>query len=412
MPAEQRPKPPDRPGGEPSETPPLEEHVARHPEDHVARLRLVDQLVALGEAAAARELLAPLESDRHPAYADALARLAALDEREGRAPAAAARWERLLADDIENDLAWAHLHRLRPAAEASDPAPAATGVAAAAPTLDSAAGVNVSRFQIVRELGRGASATVYLARDPALDLDLALKVLHPRGGGGAADQDHRFFTEARTVAGLRHPGVVAIYDVDEAARTLVMEYVGGGTLRERLRARTRGTAGPGAGLSVEETGALARGLLAALGYVHQRGVVHGDLTPRNLLLREAGPLAPAAELRPVLVDFGIARLREAAPGASEQPAGTPLYLAPEQFRGEPSSERTDLFAAGALLWEALVGRPMRAHADLVSERPVGRPLPPEIAEAHAGLARLVAALTATDPAARPASAGDALGLLA
>src|SRR4029453_11554233 len=83
------------------------------------------------------------------------------------------------------------------------------------PTLDSAAGVDIGRFEILRELGRGSSATVYLARDRSLGLELALKVLHP--GAGMAERDRGFFHEARAVAGLRHPGVVAIYHADEPA---------------------------------------------------------------------------------------------------------------------------------------------------------------------------------------------------
>jgi hypothetical protein len=386
---------------DPLDPPSLEEHLARHPDDHQARLRLADQLAALGENAAARAVLAPLEADRHPMLPEAVARLAALDEREGRLEEAAARWERLLADDIEDDRAWAHLRRLRLPLEAGT-VPAAGGGAVAAPTLDSAGGVSLSRFQLLREIGRGSSATVYLARDRALGLELALKVLHPRGRGpAAADLDRRFFHEARTVAALRHPGVVAIYDVDEAARTLVMEALGGGSLRERLRARPPSASG---GLPPDEARAIAAGLLSALAYVHERGVVHGDLTPRNVLFRAPG--------HPVLVDFGIARLRETQPSETlEQPAGTPLYLAPEQFRGAPSSERTDLFGAGALLWEALAGRPMRTHADLVGERPLVRPLPPDAVAAQPRLAQLIERLTAAEPAHRPPDARKALAAL-
>ena len=227
----------------------------------------------------------------------------------------------------------------------------------AAPTLESAAGVNVSRFEILREIGRGTSATVYLARDRTLDLEVALKVLHQHASGTAsAELDRHFFHEARAVAALRHPGVVAIYDVDEDARTLVMEHIAGGTLRERVRQPRMGPAAARRGLPVAEVLGLGRGLLSALGYVHERGVVHGDLTPRNILLR-----APA---EPVLVDFGVARL-EALPDrplGTEPAAGTPLYLAPERFRGAPSSQRSDLFAVGALLWEALVGQTLRTHA--------------------------------------------------
>jgi hypothetical protein len=371
------------------------------PEDPAARLRLADELLARGEALAARELLQPFEAGPEPFRRDALLRLATLDEHEGRVSDARRRWERLLADDIDDDRAWSQLTRLRPLTASA--VEALAGPALTAPTLDSVAGVHLGRFEIVRELGRGSSATVYLARDRALDLELALKMLHP--AAGVVDRDRAFFHEARAVAGLRHRGVVAIYDVDEPARTLVMEYVPGGTVRDRLRAH-QGTEATPRGLDPAEVLALGRGLLGTLAFVHQRGVVHGDLTPRNLLLRAPG--------EPVLVDFGIARTGE-GPGPAEEAAGTPLYLAPERMRGAPASERTDLFAAGALLWEALVGRPMRSHADLMAGTIESRPLPAELMAALspelAGLPRVIAALTAGAPEQRPATAEQALALL-
>lgn len=402
MAEEGSPRPPRRPGAAASR----DEAV---PEDPAERLRLADELLARGEARAARELLQPLEAGSFPGglaspiRRDALLRLATLDEHEGRPAEARRRWERLLADDIDDDRAWSHLTRLRPLT--TSPADALAGTSAlSATTLDSPAGVNVGRFEIIRELGRGSSATVYLARDRLLELELALKVLHP--AAALADRDRAFFHEARAVAGLRHPGVVAIYDVDEPGRTLVMEFIPGGTVRDRLRA-LQGTLAPPRGMEPAEVTLLAVGLLETLAFVHDHGVVHGDLTPRNVLLRTAG--------EPVLVDFGIARTREGTGTGEEEMAGTPLYLAPERLRGAPASERTDLFAAGAVLWEALVGRPMRSHADLVAGASESRPLPPDLLSAlpaeQAPLPRLIAALTEAAPERRPATAHEALALL-
>jgi hypothetical protein len=385
----------------------LEVRFAQDPEDAGTRLELFEQLLSRGESAAARELLEPLCAGQHALSAQAITRLARLDEQEGRIGDALTRWETLLADDIDHDLAWAQLARLG-RGSGGPPAHAPGVLPLAAPTLESPAGVNFSRFEIVREIGRGTSATVYLARDRTLDIEVALKVLHSRSGGSAAAElDRHFFHEARTVAALRHPGVVAIYDVDEAARTLVMEHIPGGTLRDRLRGPPAAASGR-RGLPAGEVLTLGRRLLSALAYVHERGVVHGDLTPRNVLLRAPGD--------PVLVDFGIARLDARADGGgAEAAAGTPLYLAPERFRGAPSSQRTDLFAVGALLWEALAGQPLRTHGDLVGHRTEWRPLPPASVEAGSGtdpaLAGTIAALTAWDPAARPASARAALARL-
>ena len=384
----------------------LELRFAQDPEDANVRLELFEQLLSRGEPAAARELLEPLAEGHHPLAPQATVRLARLDEQEGHVADALVRWERLLADDIDHDLAWAQIARLGRGGAAGISS-AAGVLPLAAPTLDSAAGVNVSRFEIQREIGRGASATVYLARDRTLDLEVALKVLHQGAGGAArAEIDHHFFHEARTVATLRHPGVVAIYDLDETARTLVMEHIAGGTLRERLRAQSGSLR---RALPVPEVLALGRRLLTALAYVHERGVVHGDLTPRNVLLR-----APAD---PVLVDFGSARLEDLTgpQGRAEQAAGTPLYLAPERFRGAGSSQRADLFAAGALLWEAAAGQPMRTHGDLVRERMESPPLPAEVQAALGPghpLLRAISALTAPAPEMRPESAAAALSLLA
>lgn len=253
--------------------------------------------------------------------------------------------------------------------------------------------LSLSRYEILREIGRGSTATVYLARDRSLGIELALKVFHSPARLSEACQ--RFFAEARLLAGLRHPGVVAIYDLDESARVLVMEHLAGGSLRDRL-ARARPAALPG-----DETKALARSLLSALAYVHAAGAVHGDITPRNILLRSSG--------EPVLADFGSAHLL-GANNASKLAGGTPIYLAPEQLRGAVSSPLTDLFAVGAVLWEALAGRPMRQHADLLAGRLDRPPLPR--GEAPAGLAELVACLTESEPERRPSSAGQALQRLA
>jgi tRNA A-37 threonylcarbamoyl transferase component Bud32 len=410
----------------------LRDYLASNPSDVAARLRLSGLLVARGERAAARALLDPLEKQDAPAP-EVIAELAMLDEEEGLAPAAVARWERLLADDVDHPQARAHLARLRGRGARAgvwvagsagggggggdDPGGGGRGggdgtgtgsggaLGSTAPTLGSPEGVTILRYEILREIGRGATATVYLARDQILGIALALKVLHPQlAAAGRSEACRRFFHEARVAAGLRHPGVVAIYDLDEGARTLVTEHLPGGTLRDRIRALAAGSPS-GQGLPLAEVWSLASSLLAALAFVHARGVVHGDITPRNILLRRPGEA--------VLADFGSARLLEGT--AAETVAGTPIYLAPEQFRGAASSPATDLFAVGAILWEALVGRPMRQHGELIANRFGAAPLPAAVVAAlpvpARPLAVAVEALTQTDPGRRPPSARDALSLL-
>ena len=233
---------------------------------------------------------------------------------------------------------------------------------------------------------------MYLARDEALDLAIALKVLHPQlADARRPNALQRFFAEARLAAAIRHPGVVAIYDVDEAAHALAMEWIPGGTLRTRLREY------PG-GLPAGELTATARGLLGTLAYLHGRGIVHGDLKPSNLLLRAPGEV--------VLADFGAAELVGGARAAASDAGGTPLYLAPERFRGAPSSPATDLYAVGAILFEMSVGHPLRSHASLVRGSP-GEALPTDKRDLLAARAPawrdLIVTLLSPDPAARTKS---------
>lgn len=388
----------------------LRNHLERSPEDRPTRLRFARLLMVSGERAAARQVLLPFEvlEPEDPIAREATRRLAELDEAEGAVLSAIERWERILADDIDDAQARAHLALLRPAAS--------RGAADPSQTLVSPEGVEVARFRLLREIGRGATATVYLARDSALAIDLALKILHPQlAGSGGSDACRRFFAEARVAAGIRHPGVVAIYDVDEASRSLAMEWVPGGTLRERLRAH-------GGPLPLDEIGGLARTLLGTLAYVHSRGVAHGDLKPSNLLLRRPGEI--------VLADFGAAELTGAWTqlGAAERspsrggpgtlpgarlarsgrslaaPGGTPLYLAPEQFGGAPTSPAADVFAAGAILWEALAGRPLRSQADLLAGQDPDPRLPDEVTRrlgpSAARWSSLLEGLLAPDPGRR------------
>jgi serine/threonine-protein kinase len=369
----------------------LRNHLEEHPDDLRSKLRFAGVLISLGEGGRARAVLSPLESDGpdDALRREAVRRLAELDEAEGAVLAAADRWEKILADDIDDPQARTHLALLRPTR--SDAA------IDASQTLVSPAGVEALRFRLLRELGRGATATVYLARDEALQLNVALKVLHPQlSGSGRSDSMRRFFSDARVAAAVRHPGVVAIYDVDEGARAVAMEWIPGGTLRQRLREH------PG-GLPTAELRSTARSLLDALRHVHAAGIVHGDLKPSNLLLRAPGQV--------VLADFGSAELT-GGPRAAASMAGTPLYFAPEQFLGAPSSPATDLYAVGAILWEAATGRALRSHADLIrgaiSDRPISADARAAIDAAHGPALLRLLVLFLGDVAARSHGLGLAV----
>jgi tetratricopeptide (TPR) repeat protein len=206
-----------------------------------------------------------------------------------------------------------------------------------------------ARYRLVRELGRGATGVVYLARDVELDRDVAIKLLHPHlAGTTRADALARFFHEARVMASLRHPNVVAVLDLDEASRRIVMELAAGGTLRDIQRERGPRTLRR----AIERHGQI----LSALAAAHRRGIVHCDLKPANLMFRR-DPDLPGVEV--MLGDFGVAHLPDASgqasAGARAEAIGTLAYMAPEQRRGQVTPA-TDVYASAVVLFEMFTGR--------------------------------------------------------
>ncbi len=205
---------------------------------------------------------------------------------------------------------------------------------------------------IERPLGRGGASVVYLAWEPALNRHVAVK-LFPRNSLVDPHAREHWLGEARALTRVPHDHVVAIHRVDETEEWLwlVLEYVSGGTLKERL-------AEP---LLPRDAARLTETIARAVGYFHTRGLVHLDLKPSNILL-DGEPGAPWEIVSPKISDFGIARL-EGEPGTTETgangPKGTPSYMAPEQVAALPGTigPAADLHALGALLYHLLTGRP-------------------------------------------------------
>ncbi|MCC6995612.1 MAG: protein kinase [Deltaproteobacteria bacterium] len=404
-----------REGHEPIACELLERLLARAPQTALLRVRLCELLVDRGEEARARPHLDLLIADAQRAHAPGQSLgsaernrlckahflLGQCYEREHELGRALRHFEAVLAIDLDWPGARGRASRLRTRLGDAAPAPAAL-----APTVAGGEGLRAAgaRYRILGELGRGGAAPVYLARDEELGREIALKLLHPHLAASArADARARFFAEARIAAAVRHPAIIAIYDVDEAARLIVMEHCAGGSLRERLR---RGPLGVAASLvrHVE--------LLDALAAVHDRGVVHRDLKPGNLLFRGDPDDAEAAL---VLADFGVAHL--AADGAGtggttqggREAVGTLLYMSPEQRRGERATPAGDLFAAGVILYQTIAGEAPWDPSVLLSEgergmspAPLGEAvldgLPGELAEAlHSYLASLLAPTAAARP---------------
>lgn len=228
------------------------------------------------------------------------------------------------------------------------------------------------RYTLDRRLGAGGMASVWLARDERLGRRVAVKVV----ADTLADDEQwltRFMREARAAGGLSHPNIVGVFDygVEDARPYLVMEYVPGQNLAERL-ADSQAQA--------PDATRLARELLDALAHVHDAGIVHRDIKPANVLLDE--------NERAHVTDFGIAQADDATSlTQTGMLIGTIKYLAPEVSAGRPATAGSDLYACGMVL------------------REVAGELP------EPALARLIAALTAVDPSQRPLSAAAALGLL-
>ncbi|MFV8756439.1 tetratricopeptide repeat protein [Nannocystaceae bacterium ST9] len=270
----------------------------------------------------------------------------------------------------------------------------------------------LGRHLLLDEIGRGGMGVVHAAYDPKLDRKVAIKLMRTRGG----PSQRRMIREAQAMARISHPNVVQVYEIDEHEDQtyLVMEFVDGVTLKTWLgqQARTQREI-------LTKFVAAGRGLAAA----HAKGLVHRDFKPDNVMIRRDGQV--------LVMDFGLARghearlettleqVRELGPTLEQTQAsaikGTPAYMAPEQFRGEPTDARTDQFSFCVALWEALHDqRPFRAAnlaalAEAVNE---GRIDPPERDVVPAWLRRVVERGLSVDPDQRWPSMDvllDALG---
>lgn len=263
------------------------------------------------------------------------------------------------------------------------------------------------RYALVSPLGRGGMGQVWEATDTRLDRRVAVKLLTTAGFPVGPDPDldvRRFTREAAVTAGLMHPGVPAIFDAGayDGGLYLVMELVDGCTIGDLVAEQ-----GP---LPVAWAAGIAGQIAAVLAIAHQRGTVHRDIKPQNVMLTREGTAK--------ILDFGVAGLISQRAGqritSTGVTVGTPGYIAPEQLHDLPATPRSDLYALGCLLYEMLAGEPVfaatspagliRMHLDQAPP-PLRRPdVPPH-------LESLVRQLLEKDPARRPADARQAYDLL-
>jgi hypothetical protein len=261
----------------------------------------------------------------------------------------------------------------------------------------------LGHYEVLEVLGRGGFGIVVRAYDEVLQRVVAIKVLSPHLASTSPARK-RFLREARSAGRIRHDNVVQIYAVEEQPLPyLVMEHIPGRTLQQKLD-----QTGP---LEVPEVLSIGQQIARGLAAAHEQGLIHRDIKPGNILLESR------IEQKVKITDFGLARaVDDASLSQSGVVAGTPLYMAPEQARGEALDHRADLFSLGSVLYTMASGRPpFRAATALAVLKRVAedtpRPIRQIIPEVPQWLCDLIARLHAKDPAQRFQSAADVADLL-
>lgn len=249
--------------------------------------------------------------------------------------------------------------------------------------------IHIPGFRILRPVGEGGMASVFLATQESLDREVALKIMAPALAANS-EFTERFLKEGRITAKLSHPNLVTVYDIGSHGSVyyLAAEYIPGGTLREKIDA----------GLTIAETLDIVCDVARGLHFAHQKGFVHRDVKPGNILFKLDGTA--------VLADFGIAKAMDSKSSATMAGAsiGTPDYMSPEQARAESVDGRSDLYSMGAMLYEMLSGEAPYQASDpfTVALMHVTQPVP-TLSPEHAWLQPLLDGLMAKQPDNRFAS---------
>jgi serine/threonine-protein kinase len=301
-----------------------------------------------------------------------------------------------------------------------------TAVTATATGLERLAAALDGRYTILRTLGSGGMATVYLAHDMRHDREVAVKVLRPELTESLGRE--RFLREIRLAARLNHPHILPLFDSGDADGALfyVMPYVDGVSLRDRLTRERQ--------LPIADAVRIAQEIAGALDHAHRHGIVHRDIKPENVMLHGYSPngdASPATGWHSVVADFGIGKVIAAAAGGGDHPEhdsardvitsmgmtlGTPAYMSPEQAVGEEVDGRSDLYSLGCVLYEMLAGEPPFTGATaqaIIAKRFVQTPA--DVTALREGvprpIARTLQRVLARTPVDRPASAAELLEAL-
>jgi tRNA A-37 threonylcarbamoyl transferase component Bud32 len=257
----------------------------------------------------------------------------------------------------------------------------------------------IGRYEIEKELGRGAMAVVYKAVDPLIGRTVAIKTIRIEHGLGMEREElrQRLYREAQSAGGMNHPGIVTIYDIgqEEDVAYIAMEFVDGQTLEGWMAEHPIPP--------LEQTLAIVEQVALGLDYAAGRGIIHRDIKPGNILITE--------ELKAKIADFGIAKISMSKLTQTGMVMGTPSYMSPEQAMGKELDGRSDLFSLGVIFYEMLTGeRPFTGtnpttiiykilHEDPVSPRKLNVTL-------HAGLDFIVRKMLEKDPSQRYQTCGD------
>ena len=266
-------------------------------------------------------------------------------------------------------------------------------------------GIFAGRYKILSLLGRGGMGQVYRAVHLGLGKEVALKVLAPVQGAAAADFPARFAREARAIARLDHPGCIRIFDYgheQDGSQYIAMELIDGPTLGAALANDV---------FSVTRALHVGRAILSALAHAHAHGVVHRDVKPENVMF------AVGSGFRVVLIDFGLASLRDApALTGNGLAVGSPSYIAPERLLGHPHDHRADLYSVGVILYEMIAGirpflggSPQEIMSNVLSRPP--RPLRAIVPAVSPILDAVIRRALSKDPAKRFADAEEMLSAL-
>jgi serine/threonine protein kinase len=272
----------------------------------------------------------------------------------------------------------------------------------------------LGKYELQKRLGHGGMGEVWKALDTHLQRNVAIKVLHE---DWQVDQEFvtRFTREAQFIASLHHPNIVQIHDfqiayppdVEVATAYMVMDFVEGQTLSDFIRQTSRKGSFPPA----EDMIYIFTGISLAIDYAHKRGMVHRDIKPANILLDRRPPLTNQHG-KPVLIDFGIARLQNTHTGtAVGMLLGTPHYISPEQAKGQHGDYRSDLYSLGIILYEMATGTtPFRGETTMsvLIQHINSQPTPPSLINPHITpeLSAVILQSIAKQPAERFQSAGE------